>query len=478
MIIFAFAFLAGTGCSLHKSNIQKSMIKTPNSFSTEGKGPGPVIGKWWERFEDKKLNILMNEAFQYNLDIAQSHERLKQSMAIARITGSSGGVALNISGSGGRAQQPGASGPVTADSYNLSAAASYELDLWGKIKSATSAAELNALASEQDLEAMYISTSARLADLYYLAVEQRAQLEFADRTIASLQETLESVERRYNGGLVPAIDVYQSRQVLAAAKSRRPPFESTLAVTLNAISVMVGRFPDKEIGGDMKNLIDVAFLEAGVPSQLLTRRPDVKAAFMRLKARDENVSSAISDRFPSFSLTGTYGGASDQLSEILDSPNIFWNILLQAVQPVLDAGRRKAEVHRTEAVLRESLIVYHRTVLDAFKEVEDALVKMNTSKERIGLLEETVSISENTLRLALERYMQGLTDYQPVLSGQQQHFNAESSLLAARRQLISDRIQFVRSLGGDWVHKVRNNQKIQEFRDLNKTDPKLTSRTF
>jgi NodT family efflux transporter outer membrane factor (OMF) lipoprotein len=398
----------------------------------------------------------MEETFKHNLDIAQAYERLQQSMAVVRITDSARGINLNIDASGGRARQPSSFGAVTDDIYTLSASASYEIDLWGKLKSRTEAARYDYFATEEDLRTLFMSISALLTDLYYLAVEQRAQLELTDQTIESFQDTLDRVERRYHAGLVPALDVYQARQNLSSAKAARPLFESNLAVTLNAMSVLLGRFPDREFGGDNSDLKEIPALETGIPSQLLANRPDIEAALLRLRASDERIAAAIADRFPSFNLIGSYGGSSNEVSSILDSPNIFWNILLQAAQPVLDGGRRKAEVDRTESVFREDLAAYHQTVLNAFRDVEDALVQGRTSKDRITILGETVSASDSALRLSLDRYMQGLTDFLPVLTEQVRNATAKSNLLSARRQLISDRIQLARALGGEWVDDVMN----------------------
>jgi NodT family efflux transporter outer membrane factor (OMF) lipoprotein len=451
--------LATTGCSLHKSNIAETQLKIPQTYSQENETPAPPAGKWWEQFEDENLNSLIEEALRHNLDIAQAYERLNQSLASLRIAGSSGWPVVNADGSAGRARKPGALGPVTDNSFDLSAAASYEIDIWQKIKSKNDAARFDMLASEQDLRALFISISAQVADLYFLAVEQKAQIELSDGTIESFQDTLERVERRYRGGLVSTIDVYQSRQNLAGAKAQRPVFESGMVTALNSISVLAGRFPAKKSGATIDKLKDAPVFPEGIPSQLLSGRPDVKASFMRLQASDKKIAEAIADRFPAFNLTGAYGGSSDRVSTVLDSPNIFWNILLQAAQPVFDAGRRKAEVKRTEAVFRENLAKYHQAVLVAFREVEDALVKGRTSEERIKMLNENVAASENSYRLALDNYMQGLTDYLPVLTEQLRHFTVKSNLLSAKRQLISDRIQLARALGGEWV----NEKKITNY---------------
>ncbi len=443
-----------TGCASYKSMMNNSAIDMPSSYSNTDNKPAPPIGRWWEQFRDAKLNYLMEEAFIHNLDIAQAYESLEQSREILIKTDSSRGLIMNLEGSAGRSRQPVLSRNITGNTYRLSAAAKYELDIWGKLKSGTGAAKFDVLASEQDLNALYISISAQLADLYYLAVEQQAQLDLSDQTIDSFQDTLDRVERRYRSGLVPAIDVYQSRQNLASAKAQRPLFESTLTTSLNAISVLIGRFPDRKTIHTAQEMNNATEFKTGVPSQLLMRRPDINAALLRLTASNERIGTAISDRFPSFNLSGNYSGSSEKLKNILDSPNIIWNILMQIAQPILDAGNRKAEVDRTKAVFRKNLAFYHKTVLNAFREVEDSLSKISTSEERIKMLYETVSASEDALRLSLDSYMQGLSDYLPVLTEQLRHFTAKSNLLSAKRQLISDRIQLARSLGGEWANEV------------------------
>ncbi len=454
-ILIAALAITISGCTLHKSTIKDAQLIIPASYSTQAEKAADLSGRWWEQFEDDTLKTLIETAFTSNLEISQAYERLQQSLAGARIANAPRGINANIEGSGGRVRQSSTLGIVRQESYSLSAAASYELDLWGKLAATSNAAQLDAMASEENLKAMYISISAQITDLYYLAIEQRAQLDLSDQTIASFQETADYVERRYMEGLAPALDVYQSRQNLSSAKAQRPLFVSKLAVTLNSISVLTGNFPDKEIGGSSDTLINAPIYNEGIPSQLLTERPDIRAAYLKLEASDERIAAAIADRFPSFNIAGSYGGTSNRIGSVLDSPNIFWNILLKAAQPVLDAGRRKAEVDRTKSVFREKLAAYHQTVLNAYKEVEDSLAKSRASGERIMMLGDTVSASENSYRIALDNYTQGLTNYLPVLTEQLRHFTAKSNLLTAKRQLISDHIQLARALGGKWTHAIR-----------------------
>jgi NodT family efflux transporter outer membrane factor (OMF) lipoprotein len=440
------------GCSLHRPQEATLPVAIPPVYVEPGATAAPPVERWWESFADPRLNALVEESFAANLDLAQAFARIQQAEAQIGIARAGQLPSVNLDGAAGRGRQPGFKGPETADSFQLSAAAAFELDLWGKLAARTETALLEADASREDAKTLYLSLSARVADLYFLAVEQRAQLELADRSIAAFTDTLERVERRYREGLVPALDVYQSRQNLAGAQASRPLFANTLAATEHALAVLLGRYPEGGTAGTLAELpIGPAAFPAGLPADLLARRPDIEAALLRLKASDARIAAAIADRFPSFNLIGNFGGASSDLGELLRSGNIFWSLLLDLAQPVFDGGRRSAEVERNRALFRENLSRYHQSVLTAFQEVEDALAANRTTEERIVFVEARVTASQAALRLALDRYLQGLSDYLPVLTAQGLQFDAESQLLAARRQLLADRISLARALGGKWM---------------------------
>ncbi len=444
-----------SGCTIHRKQVITLPSPVPDSFVRQ-EGP-PVeslpVGRWWETFEDEDLNHLMKEAFANNPDLAQSFARLSQLRAVTRQAESVLYPSLTAEAEGGRSRQPGIFGANTGNRYSMSLAAGYEIDLWNRNRSGAMAAALEERASREDIRSLFITLSAELADLHYLAVEQRAQIRLTDGTIASFENTLDLVTRRYVQGLVSAIDVYQARQNLSFAKASRPVFEANLAEAEHAISVLLGRYPDRNVAGKMAELPETpeAF-PAGLPSQLLARRPDVQAEFLRVKAGDARVAEAIADRFPSFNLLGNYGRS--RTSFITgDVTGVFWNLLAGAALPVIDGGRRKAEVDRTEAAFRESLSRYRKVVLSSFREVENALVNNRTTEERIRQLEQQVTATGGALRLSLDRYLLGLSDYLPVLTAQNADFTARSQLLAARRQLLSDRISLARALGGDWMEE-------------------------
>ena len=459
LVVPASIFLLA-GCSVHHIREVTPPGTPPSRFAESPKGTAGKIlqGKWWELFEDRKLNDLMDEAFARNLDLRIAYARLEQARASAQKEGAGKFPSIDLSGQVGRQSTPGFTQSSTGDTYGLSGAARYEIDLWKKIASKKNAALLEVGASREDLKSLYLTLSARVADLYYLAVTQRAQIALTDRTIASFDDTLTRVTRRYHEGLVTALDVYQARQNLFAAKARRPLFVETLAETEHELSILLGHYPGKNVGGDVASLPSIPeTFPSGIPSEVLEERPDVKAALLRVKATDERVAAAIADRFPSFNLTGNYGYSST--STVVGAiSGTLWSFLLNLAQPVIDGGRRKAEVKRSDAQFRETLSSYHKAVLTALKEVEDALSKNKTTEERIDHLKRQVDASGGSLRLSKERYLQGLSDYLPVLTAQGSDFTARSNLIDARRQLISDRITLARSLGGIWMEDELKNR--------------------
>ncbi len=442
-----------SGCAFYPQSEIGFPEEMPAEFvAQQGEPVEPfTTGRWWARFEDLQLNRVMDEMFEQNLEIEQAYARLQQARSTFRTVRAARFPSLSAEGQAGRSKQPTVGGDFTGDNYQFSGAAAYELDLWGKIAKRAESAGKRYEASQEELQTLYLGLSAQLADLYYLAVEQRAQLALTDETIKSFADTVESVEERYRLGVVPAVDVYQARQNLSAARASRHLFAANLATAEHGIAVLLGRYPDRVSAGNLKELpaAPEAF-PAGIPSELLGRRPDLRASLRLVEAADADVAAAIADRFPSINLLGNYGTSSQDFSTGLIEGD-FWSYLGKLTLPVFDAGRRRSEVERSKAVARERVAAYRQAVLSAFKEVEDALVENRELEMRISSLIETESATEATLRLSLDRYFYGLTDYLPVLSAQRTHFNTRSQLLSARRQLITARISLARALGGEWM---------------------------
>lgn len=418
--------------------------------------------RWWEGFGDEGLNRVVKASLSDNLEIKGAGERLIQAREIARQSGASRLPGISAGASATRARQQGATGPSTSNTFSLSATASYEIDIWGKLGARARAAVLDAEAARQQLKARYMSISAEAAEQYFNILQQNEQIELSELTISSLDRILQSVEIRYEAGLVSSLDVYQARQNLAMSSTASPGYEINRQAALAALAVIMGHTPEQapEING--KNLPEPPPFPEVLPSDLLERRPDIQAALLALKASDERVAAAVADRFPSFNLSLAYGGASSEMDSILDSPNIFWNMLVQVAMPVFDAGRRKSEVRRRESALRESLASYHGTVLNAMREAHVALIRNRESEKQVRLFEFSVKAGEDTLRVAKDQYLQGITDYMNLLSAQQQLYTARNDLVVAKRRLLSARIELARALGGTWMDDVLKTLSTKE----------------
>jgi NodT family efflux transporter outer membrane factor (OMF) lipoprotein len=425
--------------------------KLPDNFSVTDKSIQVRPDQWWTNFNDPNLNQLLSQLFRSNLSLAQGHARLSQAEALMRQARSFRYPSLSIEGQTGSSSQARIGRDSQGESSQLSLSAGFELDLFGKLASRDAAGLLNYQASGMDLQSLYMSLSAQLADLYYFAIEQRAQLALTDSTISSFSGTLQRVESRYRQGVAAAVDLYQARQNLAAARANRLNNEQTIIVSENALAVLLGDYPGSQTFLQQARIPAAPpQLPAGLPAELLTNRPDIHAAFLRVEAKDAEVAAAIADRFPSFNLIGSYGGSRSNVTGSLISGD-FWSLLLKLSQPVFDGGRRKAEVARKQAQFAEVVAGYQQTVLRSFQEVEDALSGNRTTSAKIIHLREQEKATAATQRLSLDRYLNGLSDYLPVLTSQISYFTAQSRLLAAQRQLLSQRISLARALGGSWM---------------------------
>jgi NodT family efflux transporter outer membrane factor (OMF) lipoprotein len=442
------------GCSVHQirsAPIDQKDSELPGAFATQAPGATDVTAdKWWLVFQDETLNGLMESCFEGNLDLAQYVARLQQALATGRQRSAERLPNVNLKGSASRSQQVIAAGETTGNAHAYSVAAGYEVDLWNKVASRARAQELETSASREQLHALYLTLSAQVAENYFAMVEQRSKLILIQQTIAARSDNLALVTLRYREGMVSALDLYQARQNLANARSQEPVAQGQLALTAHALAVLTGGYPTDTVGGTLAELPDVpeAF-PLGLPSGLLQQRPDIQAGMLRLAAADHQIAAAVADRFPTINLLADYGHSESDFGTVISGT--VWNLIGNLTLPLLDFGKRKAEVERNKAVYAERLAAYRQTVLTAFQEVEDALVSNRTSKNAIVRISTEAVAAEDALRLSKAEYTDGLSTYLPVLTAQTIHFDSQTRLLSARRQLLSARISLARALGGSWM---------------------------
>lgn len=457
-ILLAMVACGLVGCQPFKPSPRVHATEVlPTSFSGSGQGDERVE-RWWEAFGSAELNALMDVALADSLTLKETWARLRQAEAAAARAGAGllPELSLEASGSRTRSSTVGPTGSrvtATTKRYGLGLAATYEVDLWGRIRSGEQAAQLDTLATREALEAAAISLTAEVANRWVRILEQRATRDLLGEQLKTNRTFEELVELRFRKSFASAVDVYQQRQTVARVEAQMPLVDSREQVLLHELTLLLGKNARAKIplaAGELPKLPPLP--PTGLPSELLARRPDVRVALANLQAADYRVAAARADRLPAIRLTGDAGFSSAELEDLFDN----WAATLAAglVAPILDGGRRTAEVERTRGVVQERLATYQRTVLTAFKEVEDALVRERQQRKHLVALDRQIDVARNTLREARKRYGQGLSDYLPVLTALATVQQLERDRLAAQRDLVLFRISLYRALGGTWTNQL------------------------
>lgn len=435
-------------------------VDFPAAYSIKGEAE-PSPDPWWEALGDPRLSRAIGRVIEGNPGLMQSWARLRQAEAMARQAESflypEVGVRAGASRSRTNIALGGEAGErdVTSSLFNLSVGVSYEVDLWKRLENRRDAADTLALASREDLDALAMTLASRVAEVWYSIAEQKAQIDLLGEQERIGRTFLELLELRFSLGQATALDVYQQRQQLAATRAQFPLAESLLGVLRNQLAVLMGLAPgglEDEPGGLLPEL--PALPDPGLPAELLQRRPDVRGAQLRILAADHGVGEAVADLLPALRLSGEAGFQGRAVEETFS--NMIYQLVAGLAGPVYDRGRRQAEVERRKEVLEERLQGYRQKVLEALQEVEDALVREDRQGAYLLEVGKQIDLSRSTLKQAGFRYSNGQSDYLPVLTALQGLQRLERSEISSRRQLISQRIQLYRALGGAWTDNLHH----------------------
>ncbi len=404
--------------------------------------------QWWKFFEDPDLDTLVNHALEYNKDVLMAASRIEQSRAILGMTKADQLPSFNING----VANYGNSGGTSSNKFSTGIGMSWELIFWGKYRAATEGAKAELASTEYGFRSIQMSLISSVAQSYYVILDLENRLDISKKTLGSRDSALIIIEARYKGGIIPEIDLNQAQINQAIAAGSVPFYERQLALAKNSLAVLIGERP-MEIIPITKKLDSVELLveiPTGIPSTLLLRRPDIMASREAYHAQFKQINVAVAQRFPSISITGMFGGASNALGALSVS-GVAWNAGASLLGPIFEFGKNKRRVDMQRAKAKEALYNYENIVNQSFREVEDALVSIQTLKLEMTAKGAQATAAMNAERLSKMRYDKGVASYLEVLDNQRSSFEAQLGLSQIKRELLSSYLNLYKSLGGGWL---------------------------
>ncbi len=414
------------------------------------------LARWWRRFRDPVLDSLIARAARGNLGLKEAVARVKEARAAL-------GVALGrelpaLDAQGAYTRQRGSEndlspGGVTTSRYSAEMDASWEIDLFGRVRRAVEAARAEYQASREDRRDVLVSLYAEVARSYFTVRTLQARLAAARKNISSQRETLRLTRVRFKNGLAAALDVAQAESVLASSQAELPPLEMALHQAMNACAILLG-LPPGSLHAELSRPRPIPTppprVAVGIPADILRQRPDVRRAERRLAAATARIGVATADLYPTLTLTGTLGLAAGDLGKLWRGDSHFYTFGPSLFWKIFDAGRIRSRIKVADARTEQALYAYQQAVLEALGEVEDALVACSRGRARVAALERTVAAARRTLELAVRLYKDGLTDFQSVLDAQRSLFAYDNQLAQARGDFSLAVVRLYKALGGGW----------------------------
>lgn len=448
---------AGSGACVLTQDLPDTALDVPAQYKYAGKGDAPPSLDWWRGFRSAELTQLMQEAQTVNLDIAAAVARIVQADAQARQAGaallpsvSSGGSETYSRTSGSSASGLSIGGREVVN-YSASLSASYQLDFWGQNRAALQTAEETANANRFDRDTVALTTLAAVANAYFQVLASQDRIRTSQRNIASAQRILDAVRERRNAGTGTDLDVAQQESVLANQKALVPPLRQTLDQNVNALAVLVSRPPESvRVHGGSLDRIAIPRVTPGLPSELLTQRPDIRRQEAQLASATANIGNARAQFFPTIQLTGNGGYQSSALVSLFQPHAAFFQLVGSATQPIFDGGRILGNFELAKARQDELLQIYRKTIIQAFADVDNALFSIKQTTIRLQLQRDVVAASRRAFDLSEQQLRAGTADIVTVLNTQLTLFQAEDALLQAQLARLLAIVSLYQALGGGW----------------------------
>ena len=454
LVTVMFSTLIVSACTMGP-DFERPQEAMPGGFE-QATDAGASIANldWWELFGDETLNELIRIALEQNKDMAIATSRIEEARAALGFVRSDQYPQFEVSAGANRGNSiPGTSVimPIN-NNFVLAGNLSYELDLWGKLRRSTEAARAELLATVDASNSVRITLIADVASAYLLLLDLDTRVAISERTLITRNESLDIIQARFDRGTVALIDVNQAQIEKYDAEAQLIALQRESVQVENLLNILLGQHP----GAITRNRRDLYSLEplqvpVGLPSELLERRPDVRVAEQQLAAQTARIGIAEAIRFPSLSLTGSLGLASDDLSGFFSSDHKTWGLSAGLLAPVFNAGRNKRRVEVEVARTEQALLTYQQTVLQALREVEDSLVSAHTYEREVIARENQEKAAASAAMLSRARYNGGVTSYLEVLESERSLFRAELLASSTHREQMVSYVTLYKALGGGWT---------------------------
>lgn len=456
IMLYLLACAVVSGCAIGK-DYKRPEIDTPEKFSIEEKSAkGLIDSAWWEEFKDPDLNNLIDTALKQNLDVRIAVARVEEYAGRYQATRSEMFPQIGAGAQGGRQKIPDndlltvmGMNP-TYNTWTVSANANWELDIWGKLRRANEAARADILSQEYSKRAVLLSLVTAVAQGYINLLSLDLQLVISKQTADSRKGTLQIFNDRFAGGVVSEVELSQVISEYQLALAKIPQIEKAISQQENALCLLLGRNPGHIERKTALDKFGVPGIPAGLPSDLLERRPDIMQAEQSLIAANAKIGVAKAQYFPSISLTGALGSTSTDLSDLFTGPAQVWNFTVPITMPIFTAGAISGQVKAAKAIREEALANYKKTIQTAFADVDDALVGYQKIREQGDAQEKQVAALRNYRDLAFLRYENGYSDYLDVLDADSRLFDTELSYVQTRSNQVNSLVNIYKAMGGGW----------------------------
>jgi multidrug efflux system outer membrane protein len=446
-----------TGCAVGP-DYRRPAVDVPAGWRYgAGEARELVNTAWWEQFNDPVLNQLVQVAIEENKDLRIATARIEKFMGSYVTTRGNLFPEINAGATFAR-QRASQEGPApiqsaqaTYNTYEVFLNGNWEIDFWGRLRRATEASRAELLATEEARRVVILTLVSSVASTYVDLLTLDKQLDVTRKTVEGRKKSLDIFRMRFEGGVVSEVVLSQSDAEYRDALARIPELERAIAQTENALSILLGRNPGEIVRDRRLDELSVPLVPAGLPSELLERRPDIREAEQVLAAATARIGEARALYFPTISLTGLLGSSSTDLSNLFTGPSKIWGLAAPLTMPILTAGRIKGQVMAAEALQQQALYGYLSVIQNAFREVDDALVDRVKFQERLQALGQQIDALRTYARLSYLRYDEGYASYIEVLDAERSLFNTELIHASVHGNLLNSFINIYKAMGGGWV---------------------------